>query len=83
MVISTGVNVVLEVVLCSVVICDFLQPTRELLHVLVGSVGLQCAKNVFVLLECELSEQFIAALFGILDQQSHVVLDSLFGVLAG
>lgn len=83
MVISTGVNVVLEVVLCSVVIRDLLQPARELFHVLVGSVGLQCAENVFVLFEGELSEQFIAALLGVLDKQSHVVLDSLFGVLTG
>lgn len=80
--ISTWVNIIVEVVLCSVVICNLLQPTWQLLHIFVGSVGLQGSKDMFVLFKGQLSEQFIAALFGIFDKQSHVVLNSLLCVLA-
>ena len=83
MVISTGVNVFLEVVLGSVVICDFFEPACELLHILVGSVGFQGSKQVFVLFKGQFPEELIAALLGVFDEQPHVVLDSLLGVLAG
>jgi hypothetical protein len=78
--ISVGVHV-FQQFLSSVVIGHLFQLAHQQFHVFVAPVGLEGSEHVLVLLEDQFSQQLVAVLFGVLDQEAHVVLDALLALL--